>query len=139
MNFQLITQEKIDWEKYPKESWFSLKEDGVVADKFPEGEIISLERRQKKTRAQKWWDWFCCLCTDAPDGGADLVNALKDTSVYYLVKKGEEYLLVNVSEEALTAWELPSRIAEGKKIEFGKNVFYKTKRKVNGNGREEKK
>ncbi len=137
MEFEQVLQEKIDWEKYRQERWFQLKEDDVVADKFPEGEITALEHLQKKTRAQKWWDWFCCLCTDAPDGGAELVNALKDMSVYYLVKVGEEYLLVNVDKKALTAWRISAKIATAKKIEFGKNVFYKTKRKVNGNGRKE--
>ncbi len=130
-------QEKIDWGKYPRENWFALQEDEVVADKFHDWEIIPLERRQKKTKAQKWWDWLCCLCTDAPDGGADFFNALTDTSVYYLVQREEEYLLVNVGKEILIAWELSSSLAAKKKIEFGKNVFYKTKRKVNGNGRKE--
>ncbi len=137
MDFQVILQEKIVWEKYPQTSWFQLKEDDVVADKFPEWELIPLERRQKKTKGQKWWDWFCCLCTDAPDGGAEFVNALEDTSVYYLVKREEECLLVNVGKETLTAWAISAKLAEDKKIEFGKNLFYKTKRKVNGNGRKE--
>ncbi len=136
MEYKQIYQEKIEWEKYPNVKWYDLKEDVVVTEKFPAAEIIALERRQQKTKGQKWLDWFCCFCTDAPDGGADFFNALEDMTQYYLVKGEGNYLLVNVGKEDIVAWEISCAIAEQKKIAFGKNYFYKTRRKVKGYGKE---
>ncbi len=137
MEFERAFQEKIEWERYPKAKWYDLKEDGVMLDKFPTEEIVALERRQKKTKRQKWLDWLCCLCTDAPDSGAELVNTLEDISLYYLVKKEGKYLLVHVGKEDITAWEIPPALAEQKKIPFGKNDFYKTKRRIKSYGTKE--
>ncbi len=130
MELRQVFCEKIEWAEYPAEKWFTMKEDAVVWRKFPAAqEVVALERRMQKSKGVKLLDFLCCACTDAPDSGADVVDALQDMRQYYLVKE-EEYLLVCVGKEELIAWALSKEEAEGKKIKAGKNVFHKTARVV---------
>ncbi len=123
-------KEVIDWEKYPKDKWFAVKEDAVVLDKYPEAvSIVELARTKKKSRAQKILDWFFLLFTHAPDSGADLVNMLEDLSRYYLVEEKDGYRMVNITREYCISRRLPAHKVT-KKIEIGQNIFKSTKRKI---------
>ncbi len=117
--------EEINLKNYPVKKWYSCREDGVVMEKYPQAKAIyPLQRMKNKTKAQKIMDILCCLCTDAPDSGADFVNAVEDLTRYYLVEE-EGYLLVNITKEHCITRPLPLQTVQ-KKLETGGATYRKS-------------
>ena len=80
-------------------------------------EIYELTRSGKKSKAA-WLisDWIIGA------GAMETVDALNDLTPYYLVKKGNLKLLVNIHDHVLEVVELPESTDE-KQFTYGKNKF----------------
>lgn len=90
----------------------------ILKEYFPEPwEVYTLLRKANHSKIS--WildDWVFGA------GTIDVVDALNDMTPYYLVKKGELKLLVNISDSTLEAIELPTN-TDDKKFIYEKNKF----------------
>lgn len=78
-------------------------------------EIYNLVRRKKMTKLEWILDFFTW-------GIHDDLNGISDLSPYYLVKKDNLKLLVNIKDWVLEVIELPNNINE-KRFSYGDNKF----------------
>ena len=112
----LSLRKELDKEKYKNK--ISMYQE-VLKEYFPEPyEIFVLSRFKKQNFFELLIDTFI-----APEiGPVDTADALSDMSPYYLVKKGEYKLLVNIKNYVLEIVELPVTTKE-KRFVYGKNKF----------------
>ena len=112
----LSLRKELDKEKYKNK--LSMYQE-VLTNYFPEPyEIFVLSRFKKHNFFELLIDTFI-----APEiGPVDTADALSDMSPYYLVKKGELKLLINIKNYVLEIIELPTTTKD-KKFVYGKNKF----------------
>jgi transcriptional regulator with XRE-family HTH domain len=110
----LSMKKKLDKEKY-KNKISSYEE--ILKEYYANPwEIYVLTRGKKMTKSEALFDFI------VGSGTVELADALNDMSPYYLVKKDNLKLLVNIKDWILEAVELPIDTDE-KKFEYGKNKF----------------
>ena len=112
----LSLRKELDKEKYKNKITMYQE---VLKEYFPEPyEIFVLSRFKKQNFFELLIDTFI-----APEiAPVDTADALSDMSPYYLVKKGEYKLLVNIKNYVLEIVELPVTTKE-KRFVYGKNKF----------------
>lgn len=112
----LSLRKELDKEKYKNK--LSMYQE-VLKEYFPEPyEIFVLSRFKKQNFFELLIDTFI-----APEiAPVDTADALSDMSPYYLVKKGEYKLLVNIKNYVLEIVELPVTTKD-KRFVYGKNKF----------------
>jgi transcriptional regulator with XRE-family HTH domain len=98
----------------------------VLKEYYPEPyEVYFLTRDKKLTVPESLLSLFVSVCTLSTAGipiDSNDIDALSDLSPYYLVKKDNLKLLVNIKKYVLEVIELPSDTND-KKFVYGKNVF----------------
>ena len=112
----LVMKKKLNKEKY-KNKISSYEE--VLKEYYPAPWKIYILTREKKMSKLEWIFDFIIGA-----GTIDLADALNDMSPYYLVKKDNIKLLVNMKDWVLEVKELDPNINE-KKFAVDKNVFRK--------------
>lgn len=112
----LSLKKELDKEKYKNKLTMY---DEVLKEYYPEPyEIFILSRNKKLTIPELLLDTFI-----APEiGPISTADGLSDLSPYYLVKKDNLKLLVNIKNWTLEVIELPNNTNE-KKFVYGKNKF----------------
>ena len=112
----LSLKKELDKEKYKNKLTMY---DDVLKEYYPEPyEIFILSRNKKLTIPELLLDTFI-----APEiGPISTADGLSDLSPYYLVKKDNLKLLVNIKDWTLEVIELPNNTNE-KKFVYGKNKF----------------
>lgn len=110
----LSMKKELDKEKYKNKLAVFYE---VLSEYYPEPwEVYNLRREKKMNFLEKLIDFFVDIM---PITLADITN---DTSVYYLVKKDNLKMLVNIKNYTLEVIELPLN-TDDKKFIYGKNKF----------------
>ena len=117
----LVMRKQLDKNKYHNKIQ-SYRE--ILKEYYPEPwEVYSLVRNKKMSKLEWIFDFFIGA------GTVELADALNDISPYYLVKKDDLKMLINIKDWVLEVQELPSNLNE-KKFSVGKNKFIKINKKI---------
>lgn len=108
----LQLRKELDKEKYQNKI---TSYPSILKEYFADSEIFNLVRRKKMTKLE----WILDLFTW---GIHDDIDGLSDLSPYYLVKKDNLKLLVNIKDWVLEIIELPRNTNE-KRFSYGGNKF----------------
>ncbi len=117
----LVMRKQLDKNKYENKIK-SYSE--VLKEYYPEPwEVYSLIREKKLSKLEWIFDFFIGA------GTVELADSLSDLSPYYLVKKDNLKMIVNIKEWTLEVRELPSNTDE-QKFTIRKNKFVKINKKL---------
>ena len=112
----LVMRKEIDKNKYGNKKNVYNK---ILKEYYPEPwEVYVLLRRKKMSKLESIFDFFIGA------GTVELADGLNDLSCYYLIKKGNLKLLVNIKNWVLEVKELGD--INEKKFVVGKDIFKKT-------------
>ncbi len=118
----LVMRKQLNRDKYSTNKIKSYTE--VLKQHYPEPwEVYGLMREKKMSKLEGIFDFFIGA------GTVELADSLNDMSPYYLVKKDNLKMIVNIKDWVLEVQELPTNIDE-KKFTIGKNKFVKIKKKI---------
>ncbi len=112
----LSMKKQLDKDKY-KNKFFSYEQ--ILEEYYPEPWEIYILNRSKKF---KLIDFVIDTLVEPTIGPVDTADMLSDLSPYYLIKKDNLKLLVNIKNWILTVVELPSKIND-KKFIYKNNKF----------------
>lgn len=117
----LVMRKQLDKDKYENKIKSYAE---VLKEYYPEPwQVYSLVRNKKMTKLEWIFDFFVGA------GTVELADSLNDSSPYYLVKKDNLKMLVNIKDWILEVQELPNNVNE-KKFQVGKNKFIKVNKKI---------
>ncbi len=112
----LSMKKQLDKDKY-KNKFFSYEQ--ILEEYYPEPWEIYILNRSKKF---KLIDFVIDTLVEPTIGPVDTADMLSDLSPYYLIKKDNLKLLINIKNWILTVVELPSEIND-KKFIYKNNKF----------------
>lgn len=117
----LVMRKQLDKEKYENKIKSYTE---VLKEYYSEPwEVYSLIRNKKMSKLEWIFDFFVGA------GTVELADSLNDMSPFYLVKKDNLKMLVNIKDWVLEVQELPSDLNENK-FTIGKNKFIKINKKI---------